>query len=156
MYMNILQVGYTSKAHRFTSQIVSQMWSLVQSLTEMQIFLLTHPMGHFRVIFFRKNWDLSYRHIIYLGHPLKLKGVWENIILGDITGATPTTGHRHQQLFAPYRPSGRHGHRFWCKKSSCGVVKLLFKASVKKARNGPSTQLIKATSCVERSNATIK
>ena len=42
------------------------------------------------------------------------------------------------------------------KKSSCGVVKLLFEASVKKARNGPSTQLIEATSCVERSNATIK
>jgi len=44
------------------------------------------------------------------------------------------------QLFAPYRPGGRHGHQFWCKKSSCGVVKLLFEASVKKARNGPSTQ----------------
>jgi hypothetical protein len=41
-------------------------------------------------------------------------------------------------------------------KSSCGVVKLLFEASVKKSRNGPSTQLIEATSCVERSNATIK
>ena len=94
VYMNTLQVGYTSKAHRFTSQIVSQMWSLVQSLTEMQIFLLTHPMGHFRVIFFRKNWDLSYRHIIYLGHPLKLKGVWENIILGDFTGPIPTRNTR--------------------------------------------------------------
>jgi hypothetical protein len=34
--------------------------------------------------------------------------------------------------------------------------KSLFEASVKKARNGPSTQLIEATSCVERSNATIK
>jgi hypothetical protein len=32
----------------------------------------------------------------------------------------------------------------------------LFKASVQKARNGPSTQLIEATSCVERSNTTIK
>jgi len=42
------------------------------------------------------------------------------------------------------------------KKSSCGVVKLLFEARVKKARNEPSTQLIEATSCVERSNATIK
>jgi hypothetical protein len=60
------------------------------------------------------------------------------------------------RLFAPYRPSGRHGHQFWRKKSSCGIVKSLFKASVQKARNGPSTQLIKATSCVERSNATIK
>jgi hypothetical protein len=42
------------------------------------------------------------------------------------------------------------------KKLSCGVVKLLFEASVQKARNGPSTQLIKATSCIERWNATIK
>jgi hypothetical protein len=31
-----------------------------------------------------------------------------------------------------------------------------FEASVQKARNGPSTQLIEATSCVERSKATIK
>ncbi len=46
-------------------------------------------MGHFRVNFFHKNWDLPYRHI-YLGHPLKLKGVWANIKLGDFTGATPT------------------------------------------------------------------
>ena len=60
------------------------------------------------------------------------------------------------QVVAPYCPSGRHGHRFWRKKSSCGVVKLLFEASVQKARNGPSTQLIEATSCVERSNATIQ
>jgi hypothetical protein len=34
--------------------------------------------------------------------------------------------------------------------------KSLSKASVKKARNGPSTQLIEVTSCVERSNATMK
>jgi hypothetical protein len=34
--------------------------------------------------------------------------------------------------------------------------KSLSEASVKKAQNGPSTQLIKATSCVERSNATMK
>ena len=45
---------------------------------------------------------------------------------------------------------------FWRKKSSCGVVKSLSKASVQKVQNGPSTQLIEATSCVERSNATIK
>jgi hypothetical protein len=47
---------------------------------------------------------------------------------------------------------------FWPKKTSCGVVKSLSEASVQKARNGPSTQLIEAeaTSCVERSNATIK
>jgi len=34
--------------------------------------------------------------------------------------------------------------------------KSLFEASVQKAQNGPSTHVIKATSCVERSNATIK
>jgi hypothetical protein len=42
------------------------------------------------------------------------------------------------------------------KKLNCGVVKSLFEASIKKAQNGPSTQLIGASSCVERSNATIK
>jgi hypothetical protein len=61
------------------------------------------------------------------------------------------------QLFAPYRPSGCHGgHRFWRKSSGCGIVKSLFEASIKKTRNGPSTQLIEATSCVEGSNTTIK
>ena len=47
---------------------------------------------------------------------------------------------------------------FWPKKTSCGVVKSLSEASVQKAQNGPSTQLIEAeaTSCVERWNATIK
>jgi hypothetical protein len=62
------------------------------------------------------------------------------------------------QVFVPYCPSGCHGHRFWRKKielSSCGVVKSLFEASVQKARNGPSTQLIETTSCIERWNATI-
>jgi len=46
------------------------------------------------------------------------------------------------RVFTPYRPGGRHGHRFW-----------LFEASIQKAQNGPSTQLIEATSCVESSNA---
>jgi hypothetical protein len=46
--------------------------------------------------------------------------------------------------------------KFWPKKSICGVVKSLSEASVQKPRNGPSTQFIKATSCEERSNATIK
>jgi DNA-directed RNA polymerase subunit M/transcription elongation factor TFIIS len=47
------------------------------------------------------------------------------------------------------------GHRFWHKQSSCGDVKSLFEASIQKAQNGPSTQLIEATSCVERWNNTI-
>ena len=63
------------------------------------------------------------------------------------------TGCHHRVII---RPGGHHGHRFRHKKSSCGIVKLLFEASVKKARNGPSTQLIEATSCIERSNPTIK
>jgi hypothetical protein len=45
---------------------------------------------------------------------------------------------------------------FWPKQSSCGAVKSLSEDSVQKARNGPSIQLIEATSCVERSNATMK
>jgi len=42
------------------------------------------------------------------------------------------------------------------KKLSCGIVKLLFEASIQKKQNGSSTQLIEATSCVEKLNATIK
>jgi hypothetical protein len=60
------------------------------------------------------------------------------------------------QLFAPYRPSGCHGHRIWRKKLSCGIVKLLFETSVQKARNGPSTQLIEATTCIEWLKVTMK
>jgi hypothetical protein len=59
------------------------------------------------------------------------------------------------RVFTPYRSSGRHGHRFRRKQLSCGVVKALFEASFQKERNGPSTHVIKATSCVERWNATI-
>jgi hypothetical protein len=61
-----------------------------------------------------------------------------------------------ERVFARYCPSGCHGHQFRRKKLSCGIVKLLFKASIQKARNGSSTQLIETTSCVERSNTTIK
>jgi hypothetical protein len=60
------------------------------------------------------------------------------------------------RLLALYRLGGHHGHRFWGEKSSCGIVKSLFEASIKKARNKPSTQLIKETSYVESSNTTIK
>jgi len=45
---------------------------------------------------------------------------------------------------------------FGVKNQVVALWKLLFKASVKKARNGPSTLLIEATSCVKRSNTTIK
>ena len=41
-------------------------------------------------------------------------------------------------------------------KSSCGIVKSLSEASIQKAQNEPSTQLIKVTSCIEMSNTMIK
>jgi hypothetical protein len=41
--------------------------------------------------------------------------------------------------------------KLWhCKTAVC------FEASIQKAQNGPSTQLTEATSCVERSHATIQ
>ena len=66
------------------------------------------------------------------------------------------TGHCHRVNIRPVLPRRTPGHQFRRKKLSCGIVKSLFKASVKKARNGLSTQLIEATSCVEKWNATIK
>ena len=64
------------------------------------------------------------------------------------------TGCRHwASKFTPYRLGGRH---FSVKNGFVALWKSLSKASVQKARNGPSTQLVKATSCVERSNATMK
>jgi len=60
------------------------------------------------------------------------------------------------QLFTPYCPGGHHGHQFQGKKLSFGVVKSLSKANVQKAQTKPSTQLIKVTSCVDRSNAAMK
>jgi hypothetical protein len=45
---------------------------------------------------------------------------------------------------------------FGIKNRVVALLQSLFEASVKKARSGPSTQLIEATSCVERSNATSK
>ncbi len=45
---------------------------------------------------------------------------------------------------------------FGVKNRVVALWKSLLKASVQKARNGPSTHVIEATSCVERSNATIK
>jgi hypothetical protein len=45
---------------------------------------------------------------------------------------------------------------FGVKNRVVALWKSLSEASVKKAQNGPSIQLIKATSCVESSNATMK
>jgi len=84
-------------------------------------------------------------------------GIWyENIKKIPKGSYRNTESVYNSRLFAPYCPNGRHGHQFWRKKSSCGVVKLLFEVSIQKARNGPSTQLIEAMSCVERTNTTIK
>jgi hypothetical protein len=58
------------------------------------------------------------------------------------------------RVFVSYLPGGRYGHRFLCKKLSCGIVKMLFEASIKKAQNGPSTQLIETMSWVESLNTT--
>jgi hypothetical protein len=69
------------------------------------------------------------------------------------------TGRRHRASIHPVLPRQMpwcHGHQFGRKKSSCGIVKSLFEASGQKAQNGPSTQLIEATSCIERWNAAIK
>ena len=59
-------------------------------------------------------------------------------------------------VFALYRPSRCHGHHFGVKNRVVALWKSLSEASVQKARNEPSTQLIEETSCVERSNTTIK
>jgi hypothetical protein len=45
---------------------------------------------------------------------------------------------------------------FGVKNRVVALWKSLSEASVKKARNGPSTQLIKAMSCAERSNIMMK
>ena len=47
-----------------------------------------------------------------------------------------------RRVFALYRPGGRHVHRFLNKH-------IKSKASVQNAQNGPSTQLINATRCIE-------
>ncbi len=86
--MNTLKVGDTSKAHRYTSQIVSQMWVTSSVTNNYAKLSLTHPTGHFWVKKIRKNLDISYRHI-YLGHPLKLKGFWAYFILDYFIIVTP-------------------------------------------------------------------
>jgi len=63
-------------------------------------------------------------------------------------------------------PSGKYSPRiasadavvidFGVKHRVVALWKSLSEASIQKARNGPSTQLIEAASCVERSNTTMK
>jgi hypothetical protein len=42
------------------------------------------------------------------------------------------------------------------KKLSCGKVKLLSKAMIKKVQNGLSSQIIEVTSCIKKLDATIE
>ena len=73
----------------------------------------------------------------------------EHIVLYGRSRATlDATGRRYRASILPVL--------FWRKKLSCGIVESLFEASGQKALNGPSIQLIEATSCVERWIATIK
>jgi hypothetical protein len=61
------------------------------------------------------------------------------------------------RVFVPYCPGGRHMViDFGIKNRVVALWKSLSEARVQNARNGPSTQLIKATSCVEKSNTTMK
>jgi hypothetical protein len=60
------------------------------------------------------------------------------------------------QVFTPYRPDGTMVIDFGVNNRVVALWKSLFKASVQKAQNGPSTQLIEATNSVEKSNATMK
>jgi len=76
------------------------------------------------------------------------------------------------QLFTLYHPSGRDGHCQgnyssltaladamvidFCVKNKLRRCEIAFRSQRKKARNGPSTQLVEATSVVERSNTMMK
>jgi hypothetical protein len=55
------------------------------------------------------------------------------------------TGRCHWVIIHPVLPQRTPWSSMLAYKMSCGVVKSLFEASIQKARNGPSTQLIGAT-----------
>ena len=61
--------------------------SLVQSLKKYAEFFVDAPNGALPGFFFVKIG--IYRIDIYLGHPLKLKEVWANVILGDLIPVMP-------------------------------------------------------------------
>jgi len=71
MHMNTLKVGYTSKAHHFTSKIVSQMRVTSPVTNKISRIFVGVLNGALLSNLLCKNWDLSYEHI-HLGHPLKL------------------------------------------------------------------------------------
>ncbi len=59
------------------------------------------------------------------------------------------------QVCTLYCPGGCHGHQFWLQNQVVALWYCFSEASIQKARNGLSTQHIKATSCIKRMNATI-
>ncbi len=61
--------------------------SPVQSLTKHAEFFVDAPNGALPGFFFVKIG--IYRIDTYLGHPLKLKKVWANVILGDLIPVMP-------------------------------------------------------------------
>jgi hypothetical protein len=60
------------------------------------------------------------------------------------------------QVFPRIAPADAVVIDFGVKNRVVALWKSLSEASVKKAQNGPSTQLIKAMNCIERSTATMK
>ncbi len=60
------------------------------------------------------------------------------------------------RVFVPYCPGNAMVIDFGVKNRVVAFWKSLSEACVQKVQNGPSTQLIEATSCVERWNATMK
>jgi hypothetical protein len=65
-------------------------------------------------------------------------------------------GRRHRVSIHPVLPRRMPWSSILAKKRVVVLWKLLFNASVQKAQNGPSTELIEATSCVKMSNTTMK
>jgi hypothetical protein len=72
--------------------------------------------------------------------------VLRDVFLASIFLASRATlyaiGRRHLASIRPVSHQRTPWYRFWSKKSSCGIVKSIFEASVQKAHNRPSTQLI--------------
>jgi len=82
----------------------------------------------------------------------------ERIALYGRSRATlDATERRHRASIRPVLPpADAMVIDFGVKNRVVALWILRFEASVQKARNGPSTHVIEATSCVERSNTTIQ
>ena len=93
---------------------------------------------------------------IWMAMRIRRYGVESITQYGRSWATLDATGRLNQARIRPYRSSECHGHRFQRKNRVVALWNSLSEASVQKAQNGPSTQLIEATSCVERWNTTIK